>query len=50
MLLDSLEAIDSGRIAKLVRYFEEYASYLIVALLEEDARALDESYTRVTEI
>lgn len=41
MLLDSLEAIDSDRIAALVTYFEQYADYLIVALLPEDAGALE---------
>jgi chromosome segregation ATPase len=50
MLLDSLEAVDSDRIATLVDYFAEYAEYLIVALLPEDAAALDEDYQRVTEI
>lgn len=50
MLLDSLEAIDSGRIAKLVDYLQEYAEYLVVALLTEDARALDDDYERVEEI
>jgi DNA repair exonuclease SbcCD ATPase subunit len=41
MLLDSLEAIDSDRIAALVTYFEQYADYLLVALLPEDAGALE---------
>jgi len=50
MLLDSLEAIDSERIADLVEYFSEFASYLVVALLPEDARALPDDYTRITEI
>ncbi|WP_246989684.1 archaea-specific SMC-related protein [Halorientalis marina] len=50
MMLDSLEAIDSERIADLVSYFSEYASYLVVALLPEDAQALSEEYTRVTDI
>ncbi|MEF8785284.1 MAG: archaea-specific SMC-related protein [Haloarculaceae archaeon] len=50
ILLDSLEAIDSERIAKLVDYMQEYADYLVVALLEEDAAALDDDYERVTEI
>jgi len=50
ILLDSLEAIDSGRIAALVEYMGEYADYLVVALLEEDAEALDEDYQRVTDI
>jgi DNA repair exonuclease SbcCD ATPase subunit len=50
MLLDSLEAIDCERIADLVSYFSEYVPYLVVALLAEDAQALPEEYTRVTEI
>ncbi len=31
ILLDSLEAIDARRLARLVDYFEEHADYLIVA-------------------
>lgn len=50
MLLDSLEAIDADRIASLVDYFADYADYLVVALLEDDARALDDDYHRITEI
>jgi uncharacterized coiled-coil DUF342 family protein len=47
MLLDSVEAIDADRIAALVEYFAEYAPYLVAALLEGDAAALDASYTRI---
>ncbi|MCU4742621.1 AAA family ATPase [Halobacteria archaeon AArc-xg1-1] len=47
MLLDSLEAIDSERIAALVEYFSEYSPFLLVALLPEDAEALDDSYARL---
>jgi predicted nucleic acid-binding Zn-ribbon protein len=50
ILLDSLEAIDSDRIATLVEYMSGYADYLVVALLPEDASALDEDYRRITEI
>lgn len=50
MLLDSLEAIDSDRIAQLVDYFKGYADYLVVALLPEDAQAMDDSVTRITAI
>ena len=50
MLLDSLEAIDSERIADLVEYVTDYAEFLVVALLPEDAQALDDAYARVTEI
>ncbi|WP_336363538.1 archaea-specific SMC-related protein [Halalkalicoccus salilacus] len=50
ILLDSLEAIDSERIAQLVEYLEQYASYIVVALLPEDATALDEEYQRIAEI
>ncbi|ESP86955.1 SMC-like protein Sph2 [Candidatus Halobonum tyrrellensis G22] len=47
VLLDSLEAIDSERIADLVDYFGEYADYLVVALLPEDAAAVDDRHERV---
>lgn len=50
MLLDSLEAIDSERIATLVEYFADYAEFLVVALLPEDAQALDDDFTRITSI
>jgi DNA repair exonuclease SbcCD ATPase subunit len=50
MLLDSLEAIDADRIAALVEYVADHADYLVVALLPEDASALNQDYQRVTEI
>jgi len=50
LLLDSIEAIDSDRIARLVDYVAQYAEYVVVALLEEDAQALDDRYQRVTEV
>ena len=50
MILDSLEAIDADRIAALVDYVSEYVETVVVALLPEDAQALDDSYHRVTDI
>jgi DNA repair exonuclease SbcCD ATPase subunit len=50
MLLDSLEAIDADRIARVVEYFSDYADYLTVALLPEDAQALDDEYTYIEQI
>lgn len=50
LLLDSIEAIDSNRIARLIDYVADYAEYVVVALLPEDAQALDDDYRRVTEI
>jgi len=50
ILFDSLEAIDAERIAALIDYVREYADYLVVALLPEDAAALDDDYRRVTDI
>jgi len=50
MLLDSVEAIDAPRIAELVDYFQAHTDYFVVALLEEDAQALDDDYQRVTDI
>ncbi|GAB3688128.1 AAA family ATPase [Salinarchaeum chitinilyticum] len=50
MLLDSLEAIDTDRIASLIEYFESYVEYLVVVLLPEDAAGISDSYDYVREI
>ncbi|WP_135855366.1 archaea-specific SMC-related protein [Halorussus salinus] len=50
MLLDSLEAIDSARIARLVEYFAEYPAFLVVALLPADAEAIEVAHDTVTKI
>lgn len=50
MLLDSLEAIDSDRIALLVEYLADYTPAIVAALLPEDADALDDEYRRITDI
>lgn len=47
MLLDSLEAIDSERIADLVEYFSDYVPYLVVALLPEDASGITAEYEEI---
>jgi chromosome segregation ATPase len=49
ILLDSLEAFDSERIAKLVSYMTDHSEYLIVVLLPEDAQALQHGQ-RILEI
>ena len=50
VLIDSLEAIDSDRIARVVDYFRTHADYLVAALLPEDAAALPEEYAYVESI
>jgi chromosome segregation ATPase len=50
MLLDSLEALDSERIATLIEYLAQYTPYIVVALLPEDADALDDKYPIIAEI
>jgi len=50
VLLDSLEAIDSDRIARVVDYFRAHADYLVAALLPEDAAALPDKYAYVEQI
>ena len=50
MLLDSLEAIDAERIGALIEYFEDYVPYLVVALLDEDAQAVEVDHGVVSEI
>ncbi len=47
IILDSLEAIDSNRIARVVDYFRDHATYLVAALLPEDAVGLPDTYTYV---
>jgi myosin heavy subunit len=50
MLLDSLEALDSERIADLVDYISDFPDHLVVALLPEDADALSDDYNYITDI
>lgn len=50
MLLDSLEAIDADRIARLIKHIEEYSEYLIIALLPEDTAVLDNEDKMITNI
>ncbi|WP_241154955.1 archaea-specific SMC-related protein [Halorubrum sp. CSM-61] len=50
VLLDSLEAIDSDRIARVVDYFRTHADYLVAALLPEDAAALPDDYAYIERI
>jgi chromosome segregation ATPase len=50
MLLDSLEAIDAERIARLVEYFQDYPTYLVVALLPEDAAAVSAVDQTITDL
>jgi len=50
VILDSLEAIDADRIARVVDHFRDPADYLVAALLPEDAAALPESYTYIENI
>ena len=47
---ETREAVDAERIAALIDYFKEHVDYLIVALLPEDAAALDDDYQRITDI
>jgi chromosome segregation ATPase len=50
MLLDSLEAIDADRVGDLVAYLSDFAEYLVVALLPEDASAVDIDHHTVSDI
>jgi DNA repair exonuclease SbcCD ATPase subunit len=49
LVLDSLEAIDSRRIAVLIEYFSEVVDNIVVALLAEDAEAVSVPHERITE-
>ncbi len=50
ILLDSLEAIDSTRIDRVVDYFHGYTDYVVAALLPEDADALPDTHSYVEQI
>jgi chromosome segregation ATPase len=50
ILLDSLEAIDAERIADLIEYMQDHTTYLVAALLPEDAEPLDDRHHYVEEI
>jgi predicted RNase H-like nuclease (RuvC/YqgF family) len=41
ILFDSVEAIDADRLATIFDYIEEYATFIVAALLPEDAAAID---------
>jgi DNA repair exonuclease SbcCD ATPase subunit len=47
VILDSLEAIDAERIGRLLEYFADHTQYLVVALLEADAAAVDDRHERI---
>jgi DNA repair exonuclease SbcCD ATPase subunit len=48
MLLDSVEMIDSTRIAQLVEYFADETEYLVAALLPEDSAEVNDSLSEAT--
>ncbi len=50
VVLDSLEAIDADRIARVVDYFRDHADYLVAALLPEDAAGLSEEYSYIEDL
>jgi len=50
MLLDSLEAIDATRLNRLIGYFADYSKFLIVAVLPEDAEAVEVPHDTITEL
>jgi chromosome segregation ATPase len=50
MLLDSVEALDTARVATLVDYLDDFSEYLVVALLPEYDVVLGEDYPRIKEI
>lgn len=47
VVLDSLESIDADRITALLDYVADYAPYLVVALLPEDADVVDIDHERI---
>mgnify|MGYP000099500226 CR=1 FL=1 len=50
ILLDSLESLDAQRIDTLIEYLTDYAEYLVVTLLPEDANNVKDQYQRISEL
>ncbi len=50
VLLDSVETIDAERLSDLIEYFAEYAEYLVVALLPEDAQVVSSDRTHTADV
>jgi len=48
LVLDSLEAIDSRRIANMLEYMSRAPDYFVVALLEEDAEYVESTEVEIT--
>lgn len=48
LLVDSVEAIDAGRLVTLISYFSAHAVFLLVALLPEDAAEFESDTLRPT--
>jgi DNA repair exonuclease SbcCD ATPase subunit len=48
VLLDSVEAIDAERLSTILEYLGEHVTFLLAAVLPEEAAALPAEYTRVS--
>jgi chromosome segregation ATPase len=48
LVVDAVEMFDAERIRGLLEYFEQYADYVVAAVLPEEAGELDDAYPRIT--
>lgn len=48
ILLDSVEAVDANRLVELINHIATHTTFLVVALLPEDAAAFPDTHDRVT--
>jgi chromosome segregation ATPase len=48
VVIDAVEMFDAERIRGLLDYFEQYAEYVVAAVLPEEAGELDDTYPRIT--
>jgi len=46
----SVDAIEAPHLNKLIEYFGDHVEYLVIALLEEDAKAINKEYNRIHDI
>ncbi|MFB6234469.1 MAG: archaea-specific SMC-related protein [Halopenitus sp.] len=48
VVVDAVEMLDAARIEGLLEYFSQYADYVVMAVLPEEAKELEDTYTTIS--
>jgi len=48
VVVDAVEMLDAERIEGLLEYFSQYADYVVMAVLPEEAKELEDTYTTIS--